>query len=138
MLKRNPFSKIILENKKKFLRFQLTAIVATGVDFLLTVLLKEIYHLNYTWAVASGATGGALTAFIINRYWVFRALESHPVEQGIRYLFVATGSVVLNTAGTYLITEFIHFPYIVSKAIVALVVGITYSYFFSKRYVFYA
>ena len=127
-----------MNNNKKFLRFQLTAIVATGIDFLFTIVLKEIFLLNYSIAVAMGATLGAVTAFSVNRYWVFRSLETHPVEQGLRYLLVAAGSIVLNTAGTYILTELTYLPYLVSKAIVALVIGFTYSYYFSKRFVFYA
>ncbi len=128
----------VLNNNKKFLRFQLTAIIATCIDFLFTIILKEIFQLNYSIAVAIGATFGAITAFSVNRYWVFRSIETHPVEQGLRYLLVAAGSIALNTAGTYFLTELTYFPYIVSKAIVALVVGFTYSYYFSKRFVFYA
>jgi putative flippase GtrA len=138
MVTNNALFRKVLNNNKKFLRFQLTAIIATVVDFLFTIILKEIYHLNYSIAVAIGATLGAITAFSINRYWVFRSMETHPVEQGLRYLLVAAGSIVLNTAGTYLLTELTYFPYIVSKAIIALVIGFTYSYYFSKRFVFYA
>jgi putative flippase GtrA len=138
MMKKNFRIRFIPENKKKFLRFQLTAIIATTADFLVTIGLKEIYEVNYSLAVAIGATAGAITAFTINRYWVFKALELHPLEQGMRYLFVAMGSVILNTTGTWMLTEFFQFPYIVSKAIIALIVGFTYSYYFSKRFVFYA
>lgn len=138
MVTNNILFRKVLNNNKKFLRFQLTAIIATGIDFLFTIILKEIFHLNYSIAVAIGATFGAITAFSVNRYWVFRSMETHPVEQGLRYLLVAAGSIALNTAGTYFLTELTYFPYIVSKAIVALVVGFTYSYYFSKRFVFYA
>ena len=138
MLTNNILFRKVLNNNKKFLRFQLTAIIATCIDFLFTIILKEIFQLNYSIAVAIGATFGAITAFSVNRYWVFRSIETHPVEQGLRYLLVAAGSIALNTAGTYFLTELTYFPYIVSKAIVALVVGFTYSYYFSKRFVFYA
>ena len=127
----------ISRNINKFLRFQLTAIMATAIDFLITFFLKEKYHLYYAWAVAGGAGAGAFTAFTINRYWVFRSLQKHPLEQGFRYLLVASGSVVLNTFGTYLFTESFHIPYLVSKAIIALVIGFTYSYYLSKRFVFH-
>src|SRR3954463_14750152 len=90
------------KNKTKFLRFQLTALLATFVDFLVTILMKEVAGIHYSVSVACGATAGAITAFTINRYWVFRALEKHPVEQAVRYMLVAGGSIVLNTAGTYI------------------------------------
>ena len=138
MVKNSLLFSWLTGNKKKFLRFQLTAIIATTLDFILTIILKEIFGIHYSLAVASGAACGAITAFTINRYWVFKALESHPVEQGIRYLLVAAGSVALNTLGTFLLTDFGGFPYIVSKGIVAMIIGFTYSYYFSKRFVFYA
>jgi putative flippase GtrA len=126
------------ENKKSFFRFQITALLATSIDFSVTILFKEILGFHYSLAVAIGATCGAVTAFTINRYWVFRALEKHPAEQAFRYMLVAAGSVVLNTAGTYLVTETLRSPYLVSKAVTAMVIGFTYSYYFSKRFVFYA
>jgi putative flippase GtrA len=124
--------------RHKFLRFQLTALFATCIDFSMTVFLKEALSIYYYWAVAGGAVAGACTAFIINRYWVFKSLERHPVGQGFRYLLVASGSIFLNSSGTYLLTESTNTPYLVSKGIVALIIGFTYSYYFSKRFVFYA
>lgn len=126
------------EKFKKFIRFQLTALFATSIDFFVTILLKEYFHQNYTFAVGVGAYAGAFAAFTVNRYWVFRSLERNPIGQVFRYFIIAAGSVVLNTAGTYIITESINISYIVSKAIVALIIGFTYSFYFSKRFVFYA
>jgi len=125
-------------NRRSFIRFQLTALLATSVDFLITMIFKETMNLHYSLAVASGAAAGAITAFTINRYWVFRSLGKHPVEQAIRYLLVAAGSVMLNTAGTFIVTETLAFQYLISKAIVSIIIGFTYSYYFSKRFVFHA
>src|SRR5205085_12534355 len=99
---------------------------------------KEIFHFYYPVAVCLGAVGGAITAFTINRIWVFNSLNGHPLSQGLRYLLVVTGSIILNTTGTYLFTEFLKIPYLISKAVMSLIVGFTYSYYLSKRFVFYA
>ena len=120
----------------KFLRFQASALIATAVDFLVTLLLKEKFQIYYAWAVAGGASAGACTAFTINRYWVFKAHHKHPLGQGLKYMAVAAGSIILNTSGTYLFTELFSLPYLISKAIVALIIGFTYSYYFSRRFVF--
>jgi putative flippase GtrA len=125
-------------NRRRFLRFQLTALLATSVDFLVTIFLKEVIGIHYPYAVAYGAAAGAITAFTVNRYWVFKSLEKHPVGQAARYLLVALGSVILNTAGTFAVTELFSFQYLISKAIVSIIIGFTYSYYFSKRFVFYA
>jgi putative flippase GtrA len=132
--------KKLLENAelKKFMRFQFTAVIATSIDFSVTIFLKEFYHVYYPVAVCCGAIAGAITAFSINRFWVFASLGGHPLSQGLRYLLVVAGSIFLNTSGTWLITEFIKLPYLISKASMALIVGFTYSYYFSKRFVFYA
>jgi putative flippase GtrA len=126
------------EQKKKFFKFQLTALLATAVDFSMTIILKEKADIYYPWAVAGGATCGAVTAFTINRYWVFRALKHHPLIQAVRYIIVAAGSVILNTAGTFALNETLQPGYIYSKAIVAVIVGFTYSWYLSKKFVFYA
>lgn len=122
---------------RRFLRFQLTALLATLVDFSLTVFFKNVFGFHYTLAVALGACSGAITAFIVNRYWVFSSTNHHPAMQAIKYSAVVAGSVILNTGGTYLLTETTILTYLISKAIVALIVGFTYSYYFSKRFVFH-
>lgn len=127
-----------VRKKNKFLRFQFAAVLATGVDFIMTILFKEYVGMYYTWAVAAGATCGAIVAFSFNRYWVFKSMERHAGHQAIRYIFVVLGGILLNTTGTYLITSGLQMPYLVSKAITSLIIGFTYSYHFSKRFVFYA
>ena len=138
MIRRISKKYLAAVDAKKFMRFQLTAVMATTIDFLVTILLKEKFGIYYSAAVAFGASAGAITAFSINRYWVFRSLELHPIVQGLRYLLVAAGSIFLNTIGTYLLTEYFHIPYLISKATIALILGFTYSFYFSKRFVFYA
>jgi putative flippase GtrA len=138
MIRRISKKYLANEEVRKFMRFQLTAVIATSIDFCVTILLKEFYHVYYPLAVCCGAIAGAITAFSINRLWVFASLGGHPLTQGLRYLIVVAGSIILNTAGTWFITEFLKLPYLVSKASIALLVGFTYSYYFSKRFVFYA
>lgn len=123
--------------RNTFFRFQITALFATAVDFFMTILLKEKFQWYYTLAVCGGASAGAMTAFMLNRFWVFQAYQSRAIHQGIRYIFVAIGSIALNTSGTYIFTEWFNCPYLISKAVVAVIIGFTYSYYFSRRFVFY-
>ena len=141
LIGKRKFTKIsqstFLAKNSRFLRFQLSALTATMVDFSMTIIFKNIFGLHYTTAVALGAFCGAITAFLINRFWVFSATENHLAKQAFKYSAVVLGSIFLNTAGTYLLTESMMLTYLLSKAIVALIVGFTYSYYFSKRFVFY-
>lgn len=130
-------SRFFTQNRR-FLRFQMTALFATTIDFLMTILFESYIGFHYSLAVALGATCGGLSAFLLNRSWVFASFGTHPVRQATKYLFVVAGSIILNTAGTYLLTESTMLTYLISKAIVAMILGFTYSYYFSKRFVFYA
>lgn len=119
-----------------YLKAQITALLATTVDFTITILLAEWLKVWYLEAVAAGAACGAITAFLLNRSWVFRAQEKALHFQALRYLLVAAGSWFLNTGGVYLLTETTGISYLVSKSLVSIIVGLTYNYMLAKRFVF--
>src|SRR5258706_6346770 len=96
----------------KYLCTQLVAIIATGVDFTATILFKEVFGFNYVIAVGISAACGAITAFMLNRHWVFKAFHSPILHQAFRYLVALGGSVLLNTAGTFMLTETFGLPYL--------------------------
>src|SRR5262245_42648963 len=123
--------------KSRYVRSQVVALAATGVDFILTVFLKEAMGYHYAAAVFIGAICGAFTAFTLNRNWVFAGNQSGYRRQALRYLIALAGSVVLNSSGTWLLTEWLHVPYLVSKVLVAICIGLTYSYYVLKSFVFY-
>ena len=82
------------------------------------------------------ATVGAITAFLLGRFWVFVSVESKVHHQAFRYFFVACGSVVLNSLGVYFFTEIVEFQYMISKGITAVIVGIGYNYLLGRNFVF--
>ncbi|MDA1119312.1 MAG: GtrA family protein [Bacteroidetes bacterium] len=119
-----------------FLRYNLVATLATGVDFIALIALTELAGLWYMFSTISGAVFGALTAFLLGRYWVFVSKESKIGHQGFRYFLVASGSVVLNSSGVYLFTEIANLQYIISKVITAVLVAVCYNYLLSRYFVF--
>ena len=60
-------------NLESYLKSQLTAAVATGVDFTVYVLTVELVSVWYVLGVGLGAAAGGVTAFILNRQWSFLA-----------------------------------------------------------------
>ena len=54
----------------------------------------------------------------------------------MRYFFVWTGSIVLNTLGTFLLTELSGVYFIIIKALVAIVVAVSWNYQMQRIYVF--
>jgi putative flippase GtrA len=119
-----------------YLRSQFAALFATIADFSITIFLKEIIGIWYLIAVGIGAGVGAITAFFLNRNWVFKTGSRSIRVQAFRYGLVSGGSWVLNTGGVYLLTESTGISYIYSKVIVSIFIGLSYNYIMAKRFVF--
>lgn len=119
-----------------FVGAQLAALIATGVDFIALLFFKEVIGLWYVTATALGAFMGACTNFLLGRYWVFTATESKVHHQAFRYILVSAGSLLLNTGGVYIVTEYGGINYFYSRVIVAILVAISYNFILQKNFVF--
>ena len=119
-----------------FGRAQISSLLASIVDYGVLFLMTEQFHIWYVVATASGAFLGAVTNFLLNRYWTFHATQGHLNWQALRYLIVSAGSLILNTLGVYLFTEFGEIHYAVSVALTSLTVGILYNYPLQKYFVY--
>jgi len=121
---------------QSFSRAQVASIAATLVDFGLLVLLVESWGVWYVLATGVGALTGAITNFLMNRHWSFEAGSSGWTGQALRYGLVSGGSLILNVAGVYLVTEAWGSPYAASKLVTALVVGWFFNYPLHRGFVF--
>lgn len=121
---------------QKFFKAQTASIFATLADFLMTFFLVEVCHQHYVFAAAFGAITGAAVNFNINRYWTFNVTTQSVKKQSYKYTLVWTGSLILNLAGTYLLTQFLSINYLISKTIIAICVGFSFNYTLQKNYVF--
>ncbi len=119
-----------------FVGAQIAAIIGTAVDFVVVYVLTEFAGIWYAYSNALGAACGAVTNFLLGRYWVFQAKESKMHHQAFRYFLVATGSLILNTLGVYLLTEFTPSHYMLSKTIVAIFIAVTFNFLLQKKFVF--
>lgn len=119
-----------------FIKAQAASLTATVVDFVITILLKEVFHCWYLVASVLGTVSGGVVNFMMNRSWVFQAREKKIHHQAIKYVLVWIGNLVLVSGGVFLLTNYVGFSYIVSKIAVSLVVGIFYNYVLQKRFVF--
>lgn len=119
-----------------FSRSQIASIAATIIDFGGLIFFTEIVGIWYVASTALGAALGATTHFLLGRYWCFEATHDRVHGQAGRYAVVSTLSLLLNSAGVYALTEFGHFKYPVSKAIISFLVGIFFNFPLHRRYVF--
>ncbi len=119
-----------------FLKAQVSSLLSTAVDFLITIILKEFFGVWYLVASVTGTICGGITNFLLGRIWVFSSKQKAAGPQVLKYALVWTGNLLLNAGGMYLFTDMFGIKYWISKVTVSLIVGIGYNYVLQKFFVF--
>jgi putative flippase GtrA len=117
-------------------RSQIASLIATAVDFGTLIFLVEIGRVWYVAATATGAFLGAVVNFIFGRHWSFTAKHQTIRGQVIRYAIVSGISLVLNSLGVYLLTDYLKIHYAISRAASAVFVGILFNFPLHRHFVF--
>ena len=120
-----------------FSKAQFSAQVATIADFSVSMLLAELFGIYYVWASFCGALSGGIVNCIVNYRWVFddtRELRKRAIA--VKYAIVWSGSILLNTAGTYALTELSGQYFIFAKIIVAVCVALLWNYQLQRLFVY--
>lgn len=125
-----------------FGKAELTASMASAVDFGVAFLLSDIIGIYYGLANAIGVMGGGITNCCLNYRYVFG--DSHRRKRSVawRYFVVWGISWMLNSGGTIALTEFlnshehIHLHYMIPKCLVSILVAITVNYPCQRKFVF--
>jgi putative flippase GtrA len=86
-----------------FLKANMASLVASGSDFLMTVLLVQWCKADVVVAAVAGTVTGGVINFLMGRHWVFKAGDDRAARQLVKYLLVWTGNLLLNTGGVYLL-----------------------------------
>ncbi|MEN9722392.1 MAG: hypothetical protein RJB38_378, partial [Pseudomonadota bacterium] len=121
---------------KSFRRSQFSALVATALDFGTLWSLVEVAKLWYLAAVVFGALVGAVTNFLLNRHWSFEVEDAHWNSQARKYALVSLGSLALNAAGVFLLTDVVGLKYLGSKVVTSLVVALFFNFPLHRKFVF--
>lgn len=119
-----------------FLKANMSSVLASGCDFVVTVVLVQWGGMEAVWAAASGTVTGGVINFIVNRQWVFGGQHTKALRQAGRYLLVWAGNLLLNTGGVYLLASYGGIHYAVSKVVTSLLVAFLYNYPMQKNFVF--
>ncbi|AXY74268.1 GtrA family protein [Paraflavitalea soli] len=119
-----------------FLKANMASLVASGCDFLMTVLLVQWCNAPVVPAAAAGTITGGVINFLIGRHWVFQAEDDRAVRQLFKYALVWTGNLLLNTGGVFLLASCAGFHYAASKVVTSLLVAFLYNYPLQKNFVF--
>jgi putative flippase GtrA len=119
-----------------FTKAQIASLLATCVDFLVSIFLFRIAGAPSVIAGATGTVMGGICHFLISRNWVFRAHERKWSGQATRYLMVWIGNFLLNVSVLFLLTRYIGMNFLLAKVVVAVGIAFFYNYILKKRFVF--
>ena len=120
-----------------FGKAQCSAFIATTADFAITIVLARCLGVWYADATLAGAVTGGIVNCAINYRWVFHAFGMKKKYVALRYIVVWTGSIALNTLGTYWLTEASGIDFVIAKAAVAVAVAVLWNYQMQRRFVFH-
>lgn len=119
-----------------FLKANVASLIASLSDYLITIMLVQLFHADVVWAGVTGTVCGGVINFLIGRHWVFRAGNQRPGKQARRYFVVWLGNLILNATGMYLLTKQAGVHYILAKLVTSLLVAVGWNYPLQKKYVF--
>jgi putative flippase GtrA len=133
-----------------FLRAQFSSQMASILDFLITVFVVRCFGIYYVTASFIGSVCGGIFNCLINYKWTFHAKDCKIKYVVIKYFSVWIGSILLNTYGTYAMTEslrripWVHDTlsyyfadfFLVPKIIVSLLVGFFWNYELQRVFVY--
>lgn len=119
-----------------FVKAQASSLISTAVDFLITIILKELFGVWYLAASVTGTISGGITNFLLGRIWVFSSKDKAVTPQAFKYSVVWGGNLLLNAGGVYLLTDCLEVKYWISKVTVSVILGVCYNYVLQKFFVF--
>jgi len=121
---------------QSLIKSQLGSFLATLFDFSTLYLLTEWVGIYYVISAGLASGVGAIVGFIVQRNWAFRRTSKQWQYQALKYGLVSLLILVLNMGGIYLFTESFTLPYMLSKVIIAFLIGIFVSFPLFRYYVY--
>jgi len=125
-----------------FGKAELTASVASVVDFGLAFILSDVVGLYYGLANAIGVMSGGITNCCLNYRYVFGDSKRKKMSVAWRYFLIWSLSWLLNSGGTILLTEAINYSehinihYMIPKCAVSFLVAVFVNYPGQRKFVF--
>lgn len=117
-------------------RVGVSGVVATGIDIAALVLLVEALRSHVTLAAFLAAALGGVCNFLINKYWAFRDSSRIDLRQVTVYGFVSLVTAAFVAAAVHMLAVVMVLPYLIAKAIAAVLVFLVWTYPAQSRLVF--
>lgn len=125
-----------------FGKAELTASIASIVDFGLAFFLSDIIGIYYGLANALGVMSGGITNCTLNYRYVFGDSKRKKKSVAWRYFIIWALSWTLNSGGTIALTEAINLHehvnihYMIPKCVVSFLVAVLVNYPGQRKFVF--
>lgn len=119
-----------------FIKAQASSLTATLVDYAITWLCVSVLGFWYVAGSVTGTVVGGCVNFYMGRTWVFNATAKDVKVQIVKYVLVWCGNLLIVTTGVYILTNYLGINYMLSKILVAGLVGTIYNYFMQKQFIF--
>jgi len=119
-----------------YLKAQGSSIIASAIDFGVTVLAVNLLGWWYLAASITGTVSGGVVNFYVNRKWVFESQSTAIKWQILKYILVWAGNLAIVTTGVFVFTHFFNLNYVLAKVLSAVLTGISYNYIMQKQFIF--
>jgi len=123
---------------KSFFRAQITAVVATAVDFMTLFILQNFKIISTIFSmplekallISTGIASilGALVSFLLGRHWAFERADKDVYGQAFKYACASLLIAAINVVGMEWLSNQMGNPYMLSKIIIATASGIFVSF----------
>ena len=119
-----------------FFKAQASAFTGGVIDYSIMIVLTAYGHIFYGYSILISGAIGAVVNFLINRYWTFKKTEAPGVAQLQKFIVMVIISILLKSSGTYLLTEWMHFDYRISRICIDALVSFGVNFTLQKYWVF--
>lgn len=119
-----------------FLRHQAASIAASVVDFSSMIAGVRMLGLHPALATAWAAALGGVFNFLLGRGWIFPQAERAALPSAWRYALVSGASLLLNSAGEYLLVSVARVQYVLARVMVAIAVSVLWNFPLQRSFVY--
>jgi putative flippase GtrA len=106
----------------------MSGVVATLLDVGALIFLVEVAGVHVTLAAFLAATLGAVTNFLVNKYWAFEDESPFELRQCTLYGLVSLVTAAFVAVSVHILAVMIGLPYLLAKAVAAVLVFLVWSY----------
>lgn len=120
---------------KKFVKFGITGVLNTAIDWGVFTFLNEVVKLKPVFSQPISYSVATINSFFINKNWTFGKRKNYNKAETFKFITVNLISLSISTLGVYLLYNIAGINEYLSKIAVA-VVTIIVNYFGNKLFVF--